>query len=252
MAPSALTDDYHTVLSKLLASPYITAVINETLRVMAPVPTIPKYVPADASPQSLVVDGKEVMVPPGTMIKLCVACVHRNPKYWPHQALAATIDGESVGRDRRRGDQEPAARSHWTTWPPSNPLNDLEAFLPERWLESNDSDGAMKLISPPHGAFVPFSDGPRACLGKRFAQVELLAALAVVFSSHSVELVVDDWAGGERLENMTKEQRKDLWEVAAERANNTWRENMGVVITLQLRGTHIPMRFVERGKEMFF
>lgn len=37
---------------------------------------------------------------------------------------------------------------------------------------------------------MPFGDGNRACLGRRFAEVEMIAALAVLFSKHRVEVAL--------------------------------------------------------------
>ena len=50
---------------------------------------------------------------------------------------------------------------------------DAERFEPERWLGSRDP-------SRPRGAFFPFADGPRSCLGARFARTEALLALATL------------------------------------------------------------------------
>ncbi|KAK3349235.1 cytochrome P450 [Lasiosphaeria hispida] len=254
--------NYDAVLPKLISDPFITAVINETLRLLGPIPTIPKFVPADSEPQRLMVDGAEVSVPPGTMIKLCASCVHRNPKYWPHQVLPPPSPTHPLslhtGNKKEKIDSRgPDSQRHWTSWGPSNPHNDLEGFRPDRWLTTMHSarDGApafTSVISPPFGAFIPFSEGPRACLGKRFAQVELVAALAVLFSSYSVELGVEDLVPGvEGVEGMGREDRRRVWERAAEEANGRWRKHSSMVITLQLRGSCVPVRLVPRGREVF-
>jgi cytochrome P450 len=47
------------------------------------------------------------------------------------------------------------------------------AYKPERWLDANK--GAVELA---HSAFCPFSIGPRACIGKGMAYLELSVALA--------------------------------------------------------------------------
>lgn len=44
---------------------------------------------------------------------------------------------------------------------------------------------------------IPFSDGYRSCLGRRFSQVEILAVLAVIFRDYSVELAVDQFSSDE-------------------------------------------------------
>ncbi|KAK3937970.1 cytochrome P450 [Diplogelasinospora grovesii] len=252
LSSAASCFNYDALLPKLLSSPYVTAVVNETLRLMGPIPTIPKYVPATAEPQRLIVDGVEVSVPPGTRIKLCAACVHRNPKYWPHQTQSYRQSAAPF-QDKTR-----VPGTHWTSWPPANQHNDLEGFRPERWLETihsskSNNESWTSVISPPFGAFIPFSEGPRACLGKRFAQVELVAALAVLFSSHSVELAVDELAdvNSDALRAMGRDERRQMWECAAEEANGRWRKTMSMVITLQMRGAHVPVRLVRRGSEMF-
>jgi len=44
------------------------------------------------------------------------------------------------------------------------------------------------LRTPVKGAFAPFSDGWRACVGKNFALVEVAAVLAVLFRDCSVRI----------------------------------------------------------------
>jgi cytochrome P450 len=49
-------------------------------------------------------------------------------------------------------------------------------YLPERWIAGGDySDGDVALA---HSAFNPFSIGPRACIAKGFAYLEITLALA--------------------------------------------------------------------------
>jgi cytochrome P450 len=237
--------DYEALLPKLSANPYITAVVNETFRLFAPVPTVPKYIPNDAVQQSLVVNGKTVAVSPGTRIKLCVSSVHSNPRFWPHQyAKSARASSRHQGATQNLEESHP-----WDTWLHLKPKTDLESFRPERWFVPGTRD---KIITPPDGSFTPFSDGPRGCLGKRFAQVELLAVLATIFRSWSVELAVENLVRPVvRIEEMGSEQRRQTWKRAAEKARSTWLKNMSMVITLQLRGADTPLRFVERGQETF-
>ena len=46
---------------------------------------------------------------------------------------------------------------------------------------------------PAKGAFAPFSEGARSCLGRKFAQVEFVACLVMVMRSWSVELA-EGWS----------------------------------------------------------
>lgn len=224
-----------------LFSGVLGAVLNEVLRLYGPVITIPKWIPE--TPQTLSVDGKRVTCSVGTMIKLCASSVHRNPKYWPSRqnAMSATS--------------------------PNSPLvNDLDDFRPERWLcqdeadegtsANNDkqttiTDHARSIFTPQKGAFLPFSLDHRACLGRRFAQVEIFAALATILSQQSVELSVDDWVNDADLMHMTAGERSCAWRKAEERGRKVLKTKMRNRITLQLRGGNVPLRFVKRGKEVF-
>lgn len=53
---------------------------------------------------------------------------------------------------------------------------------------------------PVRGAFIPFSDGSRACMGKKFAEVEFVAALTVVFARYRVMLADEGIEARERAE----------------------------------------------------
>lgn len=56
---------------------------------------------------------------------------------------------------------------------------DAEDFRPERWEDA--SEQMMK-------AFIPFSTGPRACIGRNLAKTELLNFIATVFWRYDVVL----------------------------------------------------------------
>jgi len=186
------------------------------------------------------------------VMRLSVHAVHRNPKFRPH------------------GPPTDAKKPYF---PPGNLNNDLEEFKPERWIEKKEApqtpvkealqgnfenlaigstaNTLASFYTPVKGSYLPFSDGLRGCLGRRFAQVEILAALAVILTQHTVELAVDEWASDEKVEEMSKEQKKETWKKAEEKANWIWQNKMLCIITLQIRGAHVPMRFVRRGLERF-
>ena len=56
------------------------------------------------------------------------------------------------------------------------------AFRPERWTRENE----RKL---PRGAYTPFAAGPRVCLGKQFALMEMRMLLATMFQRVEPNLV---------------------------------------------------------------
>ena len=235
--------DYERDLPKLLNS-MVGAVINETLRLIPPIMQIPKLTPK-TQPQSLEVDGRKFIVPAGTHVNIVLPATHRNPNYWPAD--------------------------------PHN-ANDLNEFRPERWLlnsenvvndnnnepnttalspksdtspSSQDTPSSI-LFHPPKGAYLPFSDGPRACLGRRFAQVEIATVLAVLFRSHSIELAVDKYASDDEIDRMpeSEEQRKGVWEKAAQDARRCMREGVRFGIAARV-GQGVGVRVVRRGAERF-
>ncbi|KAF2430213.1 cytochrome P450 [Tothia fuscella] len=243
------------------------AIMNEQLRLIPPVVMIPKSTPA-SSPQPLIINGKPCIVPPKTHIALDSVAVHRNPKYWPHGPARSEEDGGPVHES-------------------SNLENDLEEFKPERWFvtsddssssttvrgrEGNKDDEATAtdednefeiseaptstshkpLFHPQRGAYIPFSEGARSCIGRRFAQVEILATLAVLFHTHSFELCTDGFASEEEVSKMGREERSGVYGEVRQEVERKMREEMGTVITLQFRKGGVRLRVCERGGELFF
>ena len=82
--------------------------------------------------------------------------------------------------------------------------SDASMFNPRRWDRRNSDSALAKneaieglaapglehasIHKPVRGSYAPFSDGVRACLGKKFAQVEFVAAIAVLFRDYRVWL----------------------------------------------------------------
>jgi cytochrome P450 len=219
------------------------AVMNETLRLLQPIVNIPKST-APGRPQQLTLEGEQYTIPGGTHIFLSCA-IHRNPRYWP------TPSDE----------------------PNTDTARDVDRFRPERWLVGTKTtddfvdinydeedlrgpsgeDTSSHLFKPIKGSYIPFSDGFRSCIGRRFAQVEILAVLAVIFSQYSVELAVDDFASDEEIERMPKggNERREIYNKAINRAEYFLKEKVASIITLQLRGVSIPIRLVRKGEERF-
>lgn len=250
--------DYEHHVPKLFSN-MAGAVLNEELRLLPPTTQIPKKTEPH-SPQPIIANGKKCTIPANTFIALSPHCAHRNPNQWPHGPPA-----------------DPDHPSH----PLSNRDNDLEEFKPERWLlqhgspnqtangaaataatmnggpAANDEsdtttpDISPQLYHPPKGAYIPFSDGQRACIGRRFAQIELLAFLAYVFSQYSVELCVAEWADDEAVAKMAEVGKREVWEKAKAKVEHQMVHDMGSIITLQLRKGCIPLRLVKRGCEVF-
>jgi cytochrome P450 len=218
----------------LLFGSLLGATMNETLRLVSPVQMIPKSSPAS---QFLTLsNGTQAVIPAGTIMGLNANAVHRNPRVWPHES-------------RNDG-----------TW-------ELDDFRPERWLLKTESkkemefsfvhvkgedgldtspDTADTLFKPPKGAYVPFSEGPRACLGRRFAQVEILAVLAVLLKEYSFELNVKDDVSA-----LGNAEKRKVWEKTKTEVKRRLEDDMSSIITIQLRGEPVKFRVAKRGEEEF-
>ncbi|KAE8444471.1 hypothetical protein EG329_000562 [Mollisiaceae sp. DMI_Dod_QoI] len=237
---------YETDLNRIWHS-MVGATINETLRLMPPIIDIPKIV--RKTPQPLTFESKTISVPTNTIIHLSAVGVHRNPRYWPHSPSKLS------------------SNSH-----------DLHDWVPKRWLQSSESYPGTDVASnraistddiaentasfdssspsstnpslfvPPRGSFIPFSDGARACPGKRFAQVEITATLAKIFSTYTCELDVSQWASDAEVKKMGKEEKRAVYEKAMKNARGLIGKSESEIF-LQMRG-NVPVRFVKRGEGM--
>lgn len=231
--------DYDEDVPKLFGS-MCGAVMNEELRLIPPVIGIPKST-AEGRPQGLQLGGQHVTVPQDCFLNLNAVAVHRNPKYWPHTSDEDLLDFRP---ERWLLD---SSKSHGNT--------DENAYAEEEGLDFDGpdrrADTASTLYRPPKGAYIPFSEGYRSCLGRRFAQVEILAVLAVIFKTWSVELDVSAFMTDEEVAAASEEQKREAWNKADARARDLLRTGMMTIITIQMRKDKVPMRFVKRGNERF-
>ncbi|KAI1334226.1 cytochrome P450 [Xylariaceae sp. FL0016] len=233
------TWDYETNVNAMLAS-MIGAAMNETLRIMPPVVEVPKSISRTAD-QTVALRGEKRTLPRGSYIGVAVASVHRNPRFWPTKPSKLT--------------RKP---------------HDLDDWVPERWFRASLSDTtavdggdtedfggfagpdtSASLFRPVRGSYIPFSDGARSCLGRRIAQVEIIAALAVIFQRYSLENAVDDWASDAQVGAMGRAEREAVYAKATARSRATL-QGASSLITLKLHGdAHVPVRLVKRGEERF-
>ncbi|KAH3907055.1 hypothetical protein HBI56_114470 [Parastagonospora nodorum] len=72
----------------------------------------------------------------------------------------------------------------------SDPFN----YNPERWMV--EKEGASQQVSDMYAAYNPFSVGPRSCMGKGVALVEMMATFAVVLFRMDFKMADTDTAGG--------------------------------------------------------
>ncbi|KAK1974402.1 cytochrome P450 [Colletotrichum cereale] len=234
------TWNYESTVNPMLAS-MLGACMNETLRLTPAVVEIPKKV----SPEGdgiISLDGEKHALPKGAHISIVGVAAHHNPRNWPSKPSKIT------GAE-----------------------HDLDDYVPERWYRASikaaqtedkggdtedyggykGSDTSEKMFRPVRGSYVPFSDGPRSCLGRRIAQVEIIAALSVLFQRHSLELAVDEWASDAEVEAMSRVERQKLYKKAQDKCRETVKKAT-TMITLKLpQGMSVPVRVVPRGEERF-
>ncbi|TDZ39858.1 Cytochrome P450 3A1 [Colletotrichum spinosum] len=233
------TWNYDSTVNPMLAS-MLGACMNETLRMTPAVVEIPKKVNPDGD-GILTLDGEKHVLPKGAHVSVVGVAAHRNPRNWPSKPSKVTDDA-----------------------------HDLNDYVPERWYRQSLSpeqtevtgdgedyggykgaDTSEKMFRPVRGSYVPFSDGPRSCLGRRIAQVEIIAALSVIFQRYSLELAVDEWASDAEVEAMSTDERRRLYKKAQDKCRRTLK-SASTMLTLKLpHGTTVPLRIVPRGQERF-
>jgi cytochrome P450 len=97
----------------------------------------------------------------------------------PSIGREAVCDCEVAGFHVPRGTQ--VALVQWVVHRDKRWFDEPEAFRPERW----DNDLARRL---PRGAYFPFGDGPRICIGNQFAMLEAVLVLATVAHRYRLAL----------------------------------------------------------------
>jgi cytochrome P450 len=174
-----------------------------------------------ATDQPIAFDGQTYLIPEGTRISINGIGVHTNPKVWgddatkwePSRWIIPGGDGNaplltpqpsrapSPYKRRRSNDM---AEQDPDSAPPSPKAPLLSPFTaqsqpstPRPMLSRSSSNGSAifsgttsphGILKPAKGTFLPFSDGSRACSGKKFATVEFVAVLFTLLREHRVEL----------------------------------------------------------------
>ncbi|KHN96375.1 cytochrome P450 3A7 [Metarhizium album ARSEF 1941] len=252
------TWDYERLIGPMTGSA-IAACMNETLRLIPPGPAIPKQVSRDRD-QVVNVDGVECLLPKGSLVMLQVLKAHEDARHWPCEESRLT-----PGQDDLR-DYKPERWFETTPGPRRQGKTDETDEKGTRWTESSDGfdggddesdegidrkpDSSVRFFRPRRGAYLPFSDGARSCIGRRVAQVEIMTFLTVLFQRYSLELAVDQWASEEEVQRMSRDARAEVYRTAQARSRRTLAEAKSV-ITLGLQGKTVPMRLVKRGEEKF-
>ena len=173
-------------MSKLLNLPYLRAVIEETLRLSPPAPSV---LPREVLRGGLTIGDEHI--PEGMVVGVSAYVVHRNPEYYPEPSMFYPerwiIDGDLSSEKSQSIARTPAA------------------------------------IQAARQAFSPFSQGARGCAGRQLAYYELHTALAMLLRRFDIRLAKDAQTGN-MLKNSTA-WRDGLSPVMdPEDQDETWRE----------------------------
>ncbi|KAL4890080.1 hypothetical protein BDV59DRAFT_195203 [Aspergillus ambiguus] len=152
--------DYERIFPKLVTP---LCIMLETLRLYPAVSSLPKW--TGDSDASISYRNQTYRIPHATHMSLDANALHYDELYWGPNAS----EFDPSRWDRRNANSFLAN-------------NDGLEGLTGPGLEHDT------IHRPVRGAFLPFSDGVRACVGKRFAQVEFVAALVVIFRDYRVSL----------------------------------------------------------------
>lgn len=198
----------------LLMETHVGAVINETLRLFTVLPFIPKVV--GEIPQSIAIAERTCVLPAKTLVLINTSATHRNPKYW----------AEPRGGCRDFG------------------RTGIADFNPSQWLRQVEKNTGP-FLRPKPGSFIPFSEGGRGCLGRRFALVELCATVSRIFSEYTVELAIEGLPS-----NASVEEKINGWQNGRRQAEHALSSEVEFHMALRMIGI-IPVNFVRIGNEVF-
>lgn len=128
------------------------AVLYEILRLYPPVPALPSI--TSNGMQALDIGNQILNIPEGVNLTINLRAMQMHPQYWP----------------------------------------DGKAWRPSRWISnpaptnspSADQVANEQFLVPSKHIFFPWGEGPQICPGKKFAEVEAVAALACIFETHRV------------------------------------------------------------------
>ncbi|KAL7268291.1 putative P450 monooxygenase [Rhizina undulata] len=164
----------YSVYQKLAS---VQCVMNESLRFATPEPNVFRI---SEQPVPIKLNGETYVIPPKTHLTPNFVGVHFNPEYWGEDAEVFRPSRWYIPKDIPIIADDPTLSPTFR----SSATADLGASDGPAL-----SSGGVRKPSP--GTFFVFSDGQRPCLGRKFAEVELVAILAALFRKHRIELALN-------------------------------------------------------------
>ncbi|GAB7328642.1 hypothetical protein MBLNU13_g00578t1 [Cladosporium sp. NU13] len=150
--------------AKLVSLPYLRAVIDESLRLSPPVPSL---LPREVLKGGIAIDGH--YIPEGTIVGVSAYAIHRNPEYFP--------EPDTFYPERWIVSESDAEKS-----------------------SSPNIARTRQAVSLARQAFSSFSQGARGCIGRQLAYYELHTALALTLHRFDIRLAQTedstDWREG--------------------------------------------------------
>ena len=132
------------------------------------------------------IQGQDYLIPPQTLVVPSLMALHTHPRYWGHDSLV---------------------------WRPSRWIVTSSRKGPDLRNDSKTAFEEEELLVPIKGSYIPWSEGAANCPGKKFAQVEFVAAMTSLFKDHRVQPLTKR---GETLE----QARRPVLDVVADSAVN--------------------------------
>ncbi|MCJ1385982.1 hypothetical protein MMC17_009107 [Xylographa soralifera] len=136
------------------------AVMLETLRLYNPVPGIPKWTSTHST--TLRIQGQDYLIPPQTLVLPSLMALHTHPRYWGDDSLV---------------------------WRPSRWIVTSAQTEHDPGSDNKTRFEQEELMVAIKGSYIPWSEGVANCPGKKFAQVEFVAAMASLFKDHRAQPV---------------------------------------------------------------
>lgn len=177
---------------------YLEGVAYESLRLHPPAPTIPKFC---VEAHDMVVAGRTLHVPKGTTMLINANVIHRLPEYWPEPDKFKPerfLAGSDMEQGANVEDAQPA--------PSPSPSPSLESgatgAAPSAGGKLTAAEKARKAAQP--FAFLGFSAGPRKCIGKNLAMIEIKVIFTLLLQRFDMSVLPNQYIAANPITRLPK------------------------------------------------